>query len=447
MLAGDKLILVPRLHLKTTWVKLEIIRQILINPNIRIGLFSVTSRLVEQELRDIKVMLCNPALRELFPDIIPRPGKEYRNWEKSTANELTTRRDPSLGKPPQESQVTALGSGATIVGMHIDMAFCDDIIDPSTVTTVEQMKKTEDWWAYIQSVCELGAPITITGTFYHYNDIYNKIIRDRHFPKNRIFIRKAIENNKILYKSWFTFKDLDKIKKRQGNRIFANQYMLNPIPEEDQIFPGPQPTYIQLPQADYTYYITVDPSLGKEHSDETGIVVAAVNKSKFIYIVEALGVKKNSNDLADFILQKIIQYRPLKVGIEYGLQEHLKYIIEARQSLYERELGRPIPLILESIPITKGYSKASRVNWTLGAFLRQGKLRIHESCRDLIAEMDTFTGMGNEKDNIVDAASMLIALIGDFHTGNYRIEDRRERGTFWDIFRRKPKQSWRENFA
>jgi hypothetical protein len=441
------MILVPRLHLKTTWVKLEIIRQILINPNVRIGLFSVTSRLVEQELRDIKVMLCNPALRELFPDIIPDPGKEYRNWDKSTANELTTRRDSSLGKPPQESQVTALGSGATIVGMHIDMAFCDDIIDPSTVTTAEQMKKTEDWWAYIQSVCELGAPITMTGTFYHYNDIYNKIIRDRHFPKSRIFIRKAIENNKLLYKSWFTFKDLDKIKKRQGNRIFANQYMLNPIPEEDQIFPGPQPLYQTLPESDYTYYITVDPSLGKEHSDETGIVIAAVNKSKFIYIVEAVGVKKDSNALADYIIQKVLQYRPLKVGIEYGLQEHLKYIIEARQSMYEHMLQRPIPLILEGIPITRGYSKASRVNWTLGAFVRQGKLRIHESCRDLISEMDTFTGTGNEKDNIVDAASMLITLIGDFHTGGYNVAERHEHGTFWDIFRRKPKLSWRGNFA
>ena len=67
--AGDKLILVPRLHLKTTWVKLRIIQMLLDNPNIRIGLFSVTTTLVEDELADIKRMFIHPAIMELFPDL------------------------------------------------------------------------------------------------------------------------------------------------------------------------------------------------------------------------------------------------------------------------------------------------------------------------------------------------------------------------------------------
>lgn len=450
-LEGDKLILVPRLHLKTTWVKARIVQRILQNPNIRIGLFSVTSRLVEQELRDIKRLFCTPALMELFPDLIPPPSKDYRNWEKSTANELTVKRyyDDKNNKAPQEPQITALGSLAGITGMHLDEAYPDDIIDKDSVTTAEQMNKSEAWWGYIQSVLELHATVTMTGTFYHYNDLYNTIIRSNHFPKNRIFIRKAIEDNQLLYKSWFTFKDLEKKKKIQGNYIFNCQYMLNPIPQEDQIFPGPQPTYTTLPddKNGYTYFITVDPSLGKEHSDDIGIVIAALNSKKTIYVVEAMGVKKKGNDLADLLINKIVQYKPLKVGIEFGLQGHLRYIIESRRSAYEEVSGKYLPMLIEGIPIPRGYSKGSRIAWTLGSFVRQRRFWIHESCRDLIAEMDTFTGKGKEKDNIVDAAAMLFYLIDSFHYT--REEDNKfKKSSWWNyFFKKEDENSWRSNFV
>ena len=223
----DKLILLPRGHLKSTWVKARIVQRILQCPNIRIGLFSVSARLVEQQLADIKMLICTPLLMRLFPDLIPNPGKDYRNWEKSTANMLTVRRDPGLGKVPQEPQVLALGSLAKITGMHIDEVYADDIIDPSTVTTVEQMRKSEDWWAFMQSILEIGGITTLIGTFYHYADLYNKIIRDMQFHKKNIFVRAAIENGKILYSSWFRHKDFERIKKRQGNYIFNCQYLLN----------------------------------------------------------------------------------------------------------------------------------------------------------------------------------------------------------------------------
>ena len=426
---NDKLLLVPRLHLKTTWVKARIAQRIVQNPNIRIGLFSENPRVVKGSLKHIKAILAQ--MQPFFPDIIPVPGKDYKNWAKSTENELTIKRDPSLGYVPEEMpQITALGAGAEVTGLHVDEIYADDPISKDTVTTAEQIEKSLDWWRFMQSVLEMGGLTTMTGTFYHYNDLYNTIIQEGHFPKKNIYIRPAVENGEILYKTWFTHKMLERLKKIQGNYIFSCQYMLNPTPKEDQIFPPPQPVYHTLPADKYQYYITVDPAATtKTWSDQTAFVVAAVNEGKIIYIVEAFGVKKPGNEVADLLIRKCIQYKPVKVGIEFGLQEHLRHIISARVADFEAASGLKLGINIEPIPISRSLSKADRINMTLGSFIRQGKVLIHDSCTELIRQMDSFTGKGKEKDDVVDAASMLFAVIDGFARHNW-LDNRYSEGMY-----------------
>ena len=404
----DKMVLIPRLHLKTTWVKLRIAQLILGNPNVRILLASTTTNLVADELNDIVRMLMNPTVMRLFPNVVPSPGKRYSNWEKKTEDELTIRRDPEIGKPPQEPQIRAVGMETRITGQHFDYGFLDDIIDRNTVTTPEQMRKVEDWWGYYQSIIELDAETCITGTFYHPNDLYHKIWNERQVPN--IYIRKAIENGKPLYKSWFTLKDLDKIKKRQGTQIFNSQYMLDPYPDEEKMFPPPQPTFVELPPGDYRYYIAVDPAATTNAwSDESGVVVGAVNKYNQLFIVEAIGVKMKGGELIDLVINFHLKYRPIRVGIELGLQEHLTSIISMKVADWEAAHGRKLGLNIMPIPISRRKSKAERVNRSLAAAVREGKVLISQKCRDLLREMEFFTGHGNEKDNLVDAASMIFS--------------------------------------
>lgn len=681
---GDKLILVPRLHLKSTWVKLDIVRKVLMAPNKRIGLFSVASRLVEKELVEIKHMFQKPELRELFPDLVPDPGKEFRGWEKCTANELTLKRDKTSGeKIPQESQVTVLGSGARMAGLHMDTAYLDDIVDQDSVKTPELIKKTLDWWGYIQSIMELGAEYCITGTRYGRFDLYHTMIEEKQIE--HVVVRKAIEQGKVLYHSWFTKKELAKIKRRQGNYIFscnpgyapiwmsdysfkelkdikvgdevigyeihagegkrrklvkskveevnsriaetvkvtmesgrelictadhawftgrngtdehsvylpakegrplisfidptekpkqdewiylagmidgeggckygsicitqskeANpgvykkltetinklkldvkvyrdsgdreddvtrksadmfvlnggrqtkidilrygnpgkkdqiiqnlwdkpgmksqkdkvisiqphkrekvfalktttgnyvawgyaskncQYLLDPVAQEDKIFPGNQPTYHKLPPGDYNWYMTVDPAPTIEgYSDETGITIGAVDKRKFLWIHEAIGVKKSGGDLADLLIRLAVKYRFTRIGIEFGLQTHLQYILDHQLSEYERNNGVRVPFNVVPVPISRKQSKGDRVYLTLGSFIREGKCFVKEDQVDLIHEMDFFTGKGKEKDNLVDAAAMLFFVIEDFNPGYMTRLNMRPKGTFRDIF-------------
>lgn len=444
----SKLIKLHRGACKSTWVKLRIVQDVLTNPNIRIGLFSVSAHLVESQLSDIKRILSTPILRRIFPDIIPDPGKDYNGWEKCNQNCLTLYREPGKSAALQADQITAYGVGAKITGIHFDKIYLDDIVDYTTITTSDQMKKTRDYFSFLQSILEVDGEMTITGTPYHYNDLYAEIEREKIF--DHIYKRPYKENGKILYASWFTEKDFEKLRKTQSNYIFSCQYELNPIPIEDQIFPPPHPTYPVLPQGEYQYYITVDPAAtATSTSDETGVVIAAKDKMNNLYIEEAIGVKKTNVELAHLLIQKCLQYKPVRVGIEFGLQESLRFVIDTVKSEYENKTGVHVPLYMEGIPVSRRLSKGARVSMTLGAFIREGKLHINERCIELLREMDTFTGKGAEKDNLVDAAAMILSVIDTFA---YRYWVKASYGntyglTFLDIFKNQDEYCWRKEFA
>ena len=440
-LLGSKMILVPREHCKTTWMKAWIVQRILkAGGKISIMLLSKTERL--------SVL---PLLRRLFPEIIPDPGKDYRNWAKSTNDELIMREDPeSISNEPQ---ITALGSTASFTGSHVNLIILDDYIDDDTVRTVGQMERVEDEWGYLQPILKDGGEIMIIGTFYHYNDLYNKIIKEEHFPRDRIFVRRAIENGKIIFPTMFNHKNLIYKKKTLGTYRFSCQYLLDPTPMEDQVFPGPQPTCQRLPADKYKFYILMDPALvttGK--NDKTGVAVAAINRRDVVYFVEAYSFMKDGPGKAEWLIQKCLQYRPEKVGIEYGLQQNLDYILKLKKTEYENLHKVRVPMYIEPIKVNNKMSKGERIYTTLGSFVRQDKVQIIEPrCRELILQMDTFTGKGNEDDNVVDAAAMLFPLVKNF--GHFRAAGEKMNAlddwSFEGIAARykKKKSDWRSHFV
>lgn len=448
----DCLIMVARKHLKTTWKKAKIVQSILNYPNRRRGLFSVTPRLVRLTLADIAYLLANPILLKLFPDVLRPPGKDYRNWNKFSLQdgELTVHRDSEFGYIPAEPQITALGNLAKVAGLHIDECHPDDIIDDSTVRSASLMEKSEDWWGYMQSVLEDDGYTQMTGTFYHYSDLYNKIVSEKHFPKDRIFIRPAIVNGEITYKSWFTKRMLEKIRRRSGPYRWACQYMLDPVPRGEEVFPPPQPTFCDLPTDEYKYYITVDPApTTHDYSDKTGVVIAAVNRTKQVFIVEAQGFRKRGDEIAKYLIQKCVQYKPVRVGIEFGIQVELGRTIQTVRSEYENRTRTRVQMPIEAVPVSSRVTKLERVNMWFGAHIRLGKVKIHESCVELLRQMDLYTGRGGkEMDDLVDAASMLGAVIDGFaHNPIENIDGFVKTMTMRDLFNRKESYAWTSEFA
>lgn len=451
-LEGSKMIMVPRKHAKTTWTETRIVQLLLRHAGrCRILMLSKTAKISKDSLAAIKRHLTRSMLQIYFPEVIPEAGANYKNWFKSTQTELRMKED--MDWIAKEPQIMAYGSLASFTGSAVDYIVMDDYVDDDTCRSVTKMVKAVEDWRYLQSIVEVTGEFIIIGTFYHYNDLYNTIIKEKHIPQNRIFIRRAIENGNILYKGWFTKKHLDNLKTIEGNYVFSCQYMLDPIPKEDQIFPGPQPTCIKPPEDKYRRFIMVDPAPTiNQKSDSTGIVVASINSRKHIYFEEAFSVKLDGAAKVDLLIKLCLQYRPEKVGVEYGLQQDLEYIIKHRVSEYERRNQVRVPALMCPWPIkvNNKQSKGDRIYLTLGAFVRSGHVQIVESkCRELIQQMDIFTGKGNEKDDVVDAASMLFPLVGEFASPSSLIEriDPSE-NSFYGIFKKPAEEdSWWSNFG
>jgi hypothetical protein len=438
-------LIVPRGHMKSTFAKYRMVQMVLKNPLIRIGLFSRTSGLAESQLQEMKQLFATPLLRRYFPDIIPDPGKNFGNWERSTLNELTIRRKREWGRIPQENQIEAWGSTATVTGRHYDVIVMDDIINEQSCSTAEQIEKARSFYSYIQSIKEPDGWEYVIGTRYHFNDLYGTII-DKGWFGNRVYIRSAIEDGRPIYR-FFTMKMLNKIKSRQGPFEFSCQYMNNPLPEAEQIFPPPLPTYKQLPTDKYDFYVTMDPAATVERwSDQTAIVVTAVNDIGHMYVVEAIGLRLKPNEVADRFIDVLSRYQPKKVGIEFGLQTALGYIIEAKISEIRASNPDYPRFELEPIKVPRNMSKADRINKSLGAFVRDNRLFIQEGLSDLMTQMEFFPK--GKHDDLVDALAMQFALIERFGTRYLSTETWFRQGrTFFEMFAKKDSSDWESQFV
>lgn len=434
----DLLFMVARHHMKTTWLKVLVIMMILRQPLIRIGLFSSTASLVEAELKSIKRYFQTPILQELFPDQVPPPGKMDRNWKVSNANMLTLWR-PEAGTGLQENQIEVYGEGANITGRHFDIDIFDDLIVSDDVATnsTARLERKRQWYAYAQGVLETYGQEIMVGTPYHYADLYANVQSEGIYEE--VIKRPAIEDGIPVY-SYFTLKRLQQLKKRMGDYIFEAQYMLNVLPREDQMFPPPQPTYHELPKADFKCYIAVDPAATtRTYSDETAIVVAFVDQHGHIWIEEARALKRTSEQIAAVLLDLNEKYKPLRIGIEFGLQEALHSVIRLVQAHYEESQMRKINLPIVGVPI-KQVDKYKRINYTVGAFVRQGKLSVKDNLTDLMSQMEKINPNYKGKDDLVDAMSLLFPTIQNFpyRSGyNVNLHGIKDWGTWEDVFGRK----------
>ncbi len=407
----DVMCVVPRRFMKTTWIKIKLIQNILKDPFIRQALYSSTSDLVEQELMSIKRMCSNPKLMALFPEVLVDPGPKGLGYQVNRANQLTIYRDPKAGTPPQECQIEAFGVGGNPVGKHFDVHIYDDIVTDKNSQTMEQLNKTREWYGYIQGVLEPGGQEMYIGTPYHYEDLTNFIQKEGIFDK--VYKRSYMENDKIIY-SYFTQKMIDRLRRKMTPYQFSCQYECNPQPKEDQLFPPPQPTYQELPKGKYNWYISVDPAATTNAwSDETAIIVAAVNDIGYVFVEEAFHFKKKGNETAEFILQLNEKYNPRKIGIELSIQEHLRYIIELIKSNWEAAQKKTINLPIEPIQTTKR-DKYDKINLTLGSFVRSRRIAFNVRCTDLMTQMSLYNKNYSGKDDLVDACSMIFAIVEQF---------------------------------
>jgi len=439
------LIKVARGNLKTAWLCVLAIQYLLRNPNERVHIYSITQEFVETtHLVMIKQHLETPLLNKLFPDVVPPRGE----WEVDVKNRLTMRRVPVQGEVVMGDQVQVYGVGNTITGKRATVQLFDDLIDKDTVRTTAQMEKTRQWFSGAMPVLEPGGVRKMIGTPYHHSDLYHTIEEDEIF--DHVYNRPLKVKGKFTCK-WWTEKKFKHVTRGMLPYDIQSQYFLNSLPTEDMAFPPPQPTYSELPEGEYTWYIACDPAATTEkYSDETAIIVAAISSVGNVFITKEYHGRWPGNETAKRLITLAAEIKPRKLGIELGLQEHLKYIVDSEKSSWEEVNKRTLPVYIEPIRVSNKRNKFDRVNWTLGAFVKEGKVKIHESCIDLMAQMDRFNKNYAGKDDLVDAASMIFQIVDMFSYKNYTKEQPEFQLKDWftiEDLRPKPQRGWEKRFV
>jgi phage terminase large subunit-like protein len=320
------------------------------NPNITIGVFSVTKQVADGFVAMVKFELeSNTELKLLFPDIFwQKPETEARTW--------TEAKGFTIKRPLNLKDVTMRGFGLTdtsFTGHRISHAIYDDAVNEQSVTTSDMVEKVNNRWELSLNVGMPGAKRYYIGTFYAAGDSYHHMasrgLRLRLHPCYEI-VEETSERDPntglpiSLRHNYdkpvlFSAEHLLKEEKLMGPGTFGVQMLCDPNAGALASF---KRDWIQWYTTDpqriarsSTVYILVDPaSEKKKHNSRTAIWVIALGQDGNYYVLDAVFDRLDLHERTQAIFDLVARWKPYEVRYEkYSMQadiEHIKYVMDQR---------------------------------------------------------------------------------------------------------------------
>lgn len=328
-----------REHYKSTIITFSgIIQEIIINPEITIGIFSHTKPVARKFMLQIKQELeVNADLKLIYPDIFyVDPKNESSKWSEEKG--IVVKRKSN----PKEATVEAHGLvDGQPTGAHFVLRVYDDVVTRESVSTPDQVNKTTSAWELsdnLGAANEHGpARAWMPGTRYSFSDTYQVII-DRGALKVRIYpaTDNGLPDGKPVFLTEAAWADK---KLKQGPATIACQMLQNPAAGNEAMFRKGWLSFIDIRPATLNVYIMVDPAHSKKKgSDNTAMAVVGVDSGNNKYLLDGyrhkMGLKERWEALKG--LRKVWMNQPgvqsVKCGYErYGMQADLEYFEEQMQ--------------------------------------------------------------------------------------------------------------------
>ena len=410
MESNGSLTLVARGHGKSLMMSVYITWLVVNNPNIRILLISETDRKAQMFLSKIKAILQHsPILKEYYGDLV---GEKWTDH----AVTLKTRTDIFA-----EPTILATGAGSsTVVGTHVNVICCDDLVGFDAARSEVQRDRLLDWYRTSLMPCGLaGVKIIITGTRYHYIDLYQHHIDTFKYDT---LILPAINPDGTALCSWLqpledTFdsngnllvKGLRTIRSDLGEIIFALQYSndvellkegniikYNDIQWYDSLYHD-ENNQVYVIRSDNRKIkigrITIgnDPAISeKSTADDSAYVVCGMGFDNNIYILESINKKLSFDKQINMVEHLVERWNPNEVTIEkVGYQAALIDELKRRGGLKIRD-------------IQPGRDKIARTMSVTG-FFEDHRVYLQKSMQDLIDQLIIFPD--HIHDDLVDAVT------------------------------------------
>lgn len=168
-LGSNKLVMLPRAHLKShmvaTWCAWVITR----HPEVTILYISATATLAESQLYAVKNILGSSLYRRFWPEYIhPQEGKRER-WS-STNMSVDHERRRTEGV--RDDTISTAGLTTNTTGWHADIVIADDLVVPENAYTEDGREAVVRKSSQFTSIRNPGGFTMACGTRYHPSDIY-----------------------------------------------------------------------------------------------------------------------------------------------------------------------------------------------------------------------------------------------------------------------------------
>lgn len=249
------------------------IQDILVDPEITIGLFACTRDIARPFLAQIKQELeGNEELKKLYPDVLwTNPRSEAPSW--SVDGGLVVRRASN----PKEATIEAHGLiDAMPTGRHFKKLIFDDIVTERHVTNPEQIRKATERVELSDNLGSgEGTRKQMVGTRYSFADSYGHLL-DHGIVKARIY--PATDDGTLDGKPVFLSQATWDEKKRAQRGTIAAQMLQNPIAGKENTFRTSWLLPYWVRPSMMNVYIMGDPSKGKSKtSDRTALAVVGID--------------------------------------------------------------------------------------------------------------------------------------------------------------------------
>ena len=181
-----RLICWPRNLGKTFCVRSEIIQWLLNYPNIRIAFLTGSESIALPQLRALRHHLSHPSkkMRELFPEYCTESklDKTTKTWSDTLVSESRWGTMHSFNVPCRndfslpEANFTLATEESNSTGAHYDIVFVDDLMNATNYRTPTARAKTHESFLAVLPLLMAGGYLILTGTRYHVDDVYAKIM-------------------------------------------------------------------------------------------------------------------------------------------------------------------------------------------------------------------------------------------------------------------------------
>ena len=361
-LTSNKLIMLPRAHLKShmvaTWAAWVITR----HPEVTILYVSATAELAETQLFAIQNILASNHYQRYFPEYInPQEGKREKWSARKFSIDHVKRRSEGI----RDATVSTAGLTTNTTGWHADIIIADDLVVPENAYTEDGREGVMKKASQFTSIRNAGGFTLACGTRYHPSDIYATwkeqeydVFDDEGFVLRRDPVWEikefAVEDNGTFLwprvvrpsdKKMFGFdsKVLARIKAEYSDRTqFYAQYYNNPNdPGSNRISRDKFQYYDKkfLTQQGGSWYfkgerLNVYASMDfayalTKKADHSAIVVIGIDSQGFIYIL----------DIEHFKTDKISEYFKRVVALHSKWEfTKLRAEVTAAQAIIVRDL-------------------------------------------------------------------------------------------------------------